>query len=115
MRWPDEAQVWMAYGNSLYASKDYQQAEAAFRTAITLTPANAQGWNNLAYALLRTACPQQARQAAACAANLAPSVSNYRDTITEINALANGSNKQHCKPITCETIINDLKPNEPIQ
>jgi tetratricopeptide (TPR) repeat protein len=114
VRWPDETQAWMAYGNNLYASNDYQQAEAAYRKATTLAPTDARCWNNLAYALLRTACPDQAREAAACAANLAPSVPNYKNTITEINAMADGINGQHCQPVTCEAIINDLKPDEQI-
>lgn len=110
--WPDEPHAWMAHGNSLYASTDYQQAEIAFRKATTLAPADAQGWNNLAYALLRTACPRQGRQAAACAANLAPTVQNYRNTIAEINALADGNDGQHCRPVDCGSVINSLKPNE---
>ena len=112
-RWPDEPHAWMAYANRLYASTDYQQAEIAFRKATTLAPADAQGWNNLAYALLKTDCPRQARQAAACAASLAPTVANYQHTITEINALANGNDGQHCRPVDCKAAINRLKPGGP--
>jgi len=111
-RWPDEPHAWMAYGNRLYTSADYQQAKTAFRKATTLAPADAQGWNNLAYALLRTACPRQARRAAACATSLAPAVPSYRNTIAEINALADGNNGQHCQPVDCESAISNLKPNE---
>ena len=107
-RWPGEQQAWMAYGNRLYASRDFQQAETAFRKATTLAPKDAQGWNNLAYALLKTACPRQARKAAACAASLDPGVANYRDTVTEINALADGNDGQHCRPIHCEFTSNTL-------
>lgn len=107
--WPDEPHAWMAYGNGLYASTDYRQAEAAFRKATMLAPAEAQGWNNLAYALVGTACPRQARQAAACAASLAPADPNYRDTITEINALASGDDGQHCQPVDCEAAIINLQ------
>ena len=107
-RWPDEPHAWMAYANGLYTSRDYQQAETAFRKATTLAPEDAQGWNNLAYALLKTACPRQARQAAACAAGLAPAIANYRNTIAEINALADGTSGQHCRPVDCETAINPL-------
>jgi tetratricopeptide (TPR) repeat protein len=106
--WPDEPHAWMAYGNGLYTSGDYPQAETAFRKATTLAPKDAQGWNNLAYALLKTACPRQARQAAACAASLAPTVANYRNTVAEINALADGTSGQHCRPVDCELAINPL-------
>jgi hypothetical protein len=107
--WPDEPHAWMAYGNGLYTSGDYPQAETAFRKATTLAPKDAQGWNNLAYALLKTACPRQARQAAACAASLAPGIANYRNTVAEINALANGNDGPHCQPVDCESAINTLK------
>ena len=115
MRWPDETRLWLAYGNSLYAAKDYRKAEAAFRKAIRLAPADARGWNNLAYALLGSACPRQARKAATCAANLAPSDPVYRNTMTEIDALADENNGQHCQPVICITINNDLNPGEQIQ
>ena len=111
-RWPDEPHAWLAYGNWLYSSTKYQQAESAFRKATILAPADAQGWNNLAYALIKTACPRQARHAAACAASLAPTVPNYRNTIAEINALADGNDGQHCQPVECEAAINNLKSNE---
>jgi tetratricopeptide (TPR) repeat protein len=111
-RWPDEPHAWMAYANRLYALSDYRQAETAFRKATRLAPADARGWNNLAYALLGTDCPRQARQAAACAASLAPTVANYRNTITEINALADGNDGQHCRPVDCKSAINKLKINE---
>jgi hypothetical protein len=101
--WPANPHTWLALGNNLYAAKEYQQAETAFRKATALAPEDANGWNNLAYALLRTACPRQARQAAACAASLAPAVPNYRNTIAEINALADGNDGQHCRPVDCES------------
>ena len=98
----------MAYGNRLYASSEFQQAETAFRKATTLAPKDAQGWNNLAYALLKTACPRQARKAAACAASFAPGIANYRNTVAEVNALADGTSGQHCRPVDCEPAINTL-------
>jgi Flp pilus assembly protein TadD len=101
----------MAYANGLYTSRDYQQAETAFRKATTLAPKDAQGWNNLAYVLLKTACPRQARQAAACAASLAPGIANYRNTVAEINTLANGNDGPHCRPVDCKSAINTLKLN----
>lgn len=101
-RWPDEPRAWLAFGNGAYAASDYQQAETAFRQVTALAPADPQGWNNLAYALLKTACPQRARQAAACAVQLAPGSANYQDTLQEINSLARGKNRRDCKPLRCE-------------
>lgn len=100
-RWPDEHRAWLSLGNSHYAARDYSAAAATFRKAVTLAPADPQGWNNLAYALLRTACPEQARRAAACAAELAPDSLNYRETAVEINALADGRDAPHCTTIDC--------------
>jgi tetratricopeptide (TPR) repeat protein len=103
-RWPGEPHGFLALGNSHYTAGAYPQAAAAFRTATRLAPAEPQGWNNLAYALLKTACPQQARAAAACAAGLAPGDANYRDTLTEISALARGADAPHCRPVDCRAI-----------
>jgi tetratricopeptide (TPR) repeat protein len=107
--WPGNPGAWLALGNNLYAVKEYQPAETAFRKATTLASEDAQGWNNLAYALLQTACPKQARQAAACALQRAPDDSNYRDTVLEINARARGDDAPHCQPIICTPVT--LKNN----
>jgi len=109
-RWPNKSRVWMVYGNNLYASTDYQQAAIAFRKATALAPTDAQGWNNLAYALQKTACHRGARQAASCAADLAPSVSNYQQTLAEISVLADGDDAQHCQPVDCEGVIGKSRP-----
>jgi hypothetical protein len=101
-RWPDVSTAWMALGNSLYASADYAQAEAAFRKVTRLATGDPKGWNNLAYTLLQNACPSQARLAASCAARLGPSDLNYLDTVQEINALAHGRDGPHCMPAECD-------------
>jgi tetratricopeptide (TPR) repeat protein len=101
-RWPDEAAVWLALGNKRYASGDYRQAEEAFRTATRLAPGDARGWNNLAYALLKIACPVQAGAAADCARRLSPDETNYRDTVAEIRALAGQADAPDCRPVDCE-------------
>jgi hypothetical protein len=100
-RWPDNPRAWMAYGNNRYAAAAYGQAETAFRKAVMLAPGYPQGWNNLAYALLHTACPRQAQQAASCAAGLAPESPNYQDTMEEINARGHGDDAPHCIPVDC--------------
>ena len=100
-RWPQEPRAYLAWGNSLYAAGDYAQAAHAFRSATALAPASPQGWNNLAYALLETSCPQQARVAARCAAALAPDDPEYGDTVEEISKLASGIDAGHCQPLDC--------------
>lgn len=100
-RWPDQAAVWLALGNNRYASVDYEGAQTAFRTATRLAPGDARGWNNLAYALLKTHCPVQALAAAGCALQLAPDEANYRDTVAEIGALAGDRESAHCEPVSC--------------
>jgi hypothetical protein len=99
--WPNESRGFLALGNSLYTAADYAQAATAFRAATAIAPADPQAWNNLAYALLKTSCPVQARAAAACAAGLAPGDVNYRETVTEITALARGADAAHCRPVDC--------------
>jgi len=110
-RWPDEPHTWMAYGNSLYATADYRQAEIAFRKATELAPAEAEAWNNLAYALLKTTCPQQAQLAASCAARLEPAEPNYRDTLKEINARARGKDAPYCMPVDCKPLTTPPGPS----
>lgn len=101
-RWPGEAAVWLALGNNQYASADYAAAESAFRTATRLAPGDARGWNNLAYALVKTACPVQAVAAATCAAQLNPDEPNYRDSVAEIKSLAGNEDAPGCRPVSCE-------------
>jgi len=100
-QWPDSALAWMGYGNNRYADADPAAAEAAFRQATVLAPADPGGWNNLAYALLHTGCPQQARLAARCALALSPDSSEYRDTLAEIDASASGDDDRHCRETRC--------------
>jgi hypothetical protein len=99
--WPDDARSWLAIGNLSYHAGDYPAATRAFRQGVSLAPADPQGWNNLAYALLYSGCPLQSRQAAACAVHLAPDGQDYRDTLAEIDARARGSDRSHCVPIVC--------------
>ena len=77
-------------------------AAAAFSQVTRLAPDNPRGWNNLAYALLQTGCPQQAKRAAACAVRRGSDDANYRDTFADINNLAHGADHRRCVPITCE-------------
>jgi tetratricopeptide (TPR) repeat protein len=101
-RWPDAPRTWLALGNSDYAAADYTAAVAAFRQAVSLAPGDPQGWNNLAYALLRTSCPVQARIAAGCARQRAPDDPDYQATVAEITAQAGVRDAPHCASVDCD-------------
>jgi len=100
--WPQEPRAWLAYGNSLYASGQPTAAVSAFLQVTRLSPDNPQGWNNLAYALLQTSCPQQARQAAACAVTHGGDDANYRNTLEDINRQASGADHSGCTAVVCQ-------------
>jgi Flp pilus assembly protein TadD len=102
--WPDDPRAHLALGNNRYAAADYPGATIAFREAARLDPVNPQAWNNLAYALLQTACPQQAVAAAACAASLAADDENYRNTLEEVSKLASGIDGAHCPALDCPAV-----------
>ncbi len=98
--WPDWPQIWFALGNATYERHRYPESVEAFLHATRLDPQKATGWNNLAYALLKLECPQQAKQAVACAARLAPQDSNITDSLTEI-----GMAQVEKESTTCPTIL----------
>ena len=100
--WPNEPHAWMTYGNSLFGMGNNIEAGAAFLQVTRLTPDDARGWNNLAYALLQSGCPQQARQAAGCAVKFGENDNNYKDTLAEIEQLARDADQPQCIAVTCE-------------
>jgi hypothetical protein len=99
--WPDSFRAWMALGNSHYAALEFTQAGTAFRRATRVAPDRPSGWNNLAYALLKNRCPQQALIAVNCAEQLAPDDGQVRETAVEIEALATGRDAPHCPALSC--------------
>ena len=101
--WPGDAAGWLSWGNSLYADGQFDRSAVAFRQAAALAPADPRAWNNLAYALLETACRAQAVQAAACAVSLSPGNSEYLDTRAEVTKLAEGAvlPPAQCVPLQC--------------
>jgi tetratricopeptide (TPR) repeat protein len=101
VHWPDEPLTWLALGNSVYARNDYAAAEQAFRQATRVASHQPEGWNNLAYALLKNGCPQQALQAARCAVQLADNDPRYLESLDEIYTMASGTDASHCEAISC--------------
>lgn len=83
-RWPDHAAAWLALGNSHYARRALPEAEAAFRAAVGAQADAAPAWNNFAYALAGRGCMEAAREAARCAARIAPTERAFADTLEEM-------------------------------
>jgi tetratricopeptide (TPR) repeat protein len=88
--WPDHAIAWIGVGNSAHALGDASAAEAAFRQALRVDPVAAVAWNNLAYTLAARRCLRVAREAARCAAMLAPDSSEISHTVEEIEGMPDG-------------------------
>lgn len=100
--WPDWPQIWLALGNAAYQRHQFRESVEAFLHAAHVEPANATGWNNLAYALLELGCPQQAKQAIACASELAPQDTNIQDSQKDIEAGVDGRDRTaECPRIEC--------------
>ena len=100
-RWPDEPLTWLALGNNVYTRNEYAAAEQVFRQATRVAAHQPEGWNNLAYALLKNGCPQQALQAARCAVQLAGDDSRYLESLNEIRTTARDTDASHCEVISC--------------
>jgi tetratricopeptide (TPR) repeat protein len=84
-RWPSNPLALGGLGNSAYALGDYAHAERAYRALLALNPNHAQGWNNLAYALIQLGQREAALAAIARARALDPENSDYRDSQRELD------------------------------
>lgn len=93
-RWPEAPAAWLGLGNTALARGDARAAASAFLQLLALAPEGPVGWNNLAYALAGSGCPGRAREAAACARNLAPRDPAVIDTWRELGA--GGADGPHC-------------------
>lgn len=83
-RWPAHPLALGGLGNSAYALGDYAHAERAFRALLAADPGNAQGWNNLAYALMQLGRRESALAAIAQALALDPDNRVYLDSQREL-------------------------------
>lgn len=98
-RWPDEPQVWTALGNIRYRQQRLQDAEPAYRRALTLAtdPQAAAGWsarNNLVQSLLERHCTDAA-QTAVNEAGTAPAA--QADSWAKTRARALGAEPDACE------------------
>lgn len=84
-RWPQNLVARIGLGNSAYAMKDLEAAEAAYRQATREHPQAADAWNNLAQALLETGRKPEALLAAQRAVALGgPRLAQYQATLEAI-------------------------------
>jgi tetratricopeptide (TPR) repeat protein len=67
LRWPEESLGWFGLANARLAQGAPREAEAAYRQALGLDPAQAAARNNLALLLARRGCPDAAKQEIALA------------------------------------------------
>ncbi len=87
-RWPDSFAARMGLGNVRYSQGDLVGAENAFRQAVELKPSQAEGWNNLAYALAGQGRQDEAIEAAREAVRLSPgNQAPYRDTLRDVSRI----------------------------
>ncbi len=85
-RWPQNYILHMGLGNTAFARQRYAEAESAFRVATRLQPQRADGWNNLAYALVKQGNRVEALTAIRQALQLAPDDHNLQHSEREILA-----------------------------
>jgi len=70
--WPDQPTATMARGNLAWQLGRQGEASEHFLRSVKRFPEFTEGWNNLAFALQASGCSGVAKQAARCAASLAP-------------------------------------------
>ena len=98
--WPDSHIVRFGLANSLLADQQTDLAIAEYQALLQQAPEFVAAWNNYAYALKTAGCNTQALAASNCAAALAPSDPNLRDTFKEMSLLP-PHNHPACPNIHC--------------
>lgn len=102
-RWPQSAPAQLALGNAAYQLDAPLEALAAFNKAVSLQPANAAAWNNLAWSLHASGCPDDARQAVRCAVLLQPDNAEINRSLVELaeSMPSPASDGAHCSVARC--------------
>ncbi|EIK52447.1 hypothetical protein YO5_08638 [Stutzerimonas stutzeri TS44] len=78
--WPG-GMSWFALANSEYALGDRRAAENALRISVSRDAGFAPGWYNLSQVLAENGCLNEARQARACAVNIAPQDARFAERL----------------------------------
>jgi tetratricopeptide (TPR) repeat protein len=99
-RWPDEPAARLGMGNIAFARQEWVQAVGYYLNTVKTFPGLAPGWNNLAHALARAGCANQANAALACANQLGPK-SYPGDLPVSGNSPVRPSNGFSCPLIQC--------------
>ncbi|WP_339669803.1 PA2778 family cysteine peptidase [Dasania marina] len=100
-QWPQTTLAAFGAGNAAYALGHYGQAEQHFTDYIAQQPQAAQGWNNLAYTLIKRQCISAAKQAIHCAVQLQPSNKQLLESFDDINRYPAAAAEASCKLSPC--------------
>ncbi|MDJ0777036.1 MAG: PA2778 family cysteine peptidase [Gammaproteobacteria bacterium] len=84
-RWPQNLLAHSGAGNAAYALGDFTSAEAAYRRALQIDAAQADVWNNLAYALAQQGRHEASLAAIERALALEPDNTNLRASLRELS------------------------------
>lgn len=79
----DQWQFLFAHGNNLFEMTQFNEATAAYQSALNLSN-NASIWNNLSYSLVQQGCVDLAKEAIQCAGNISADDANISKSILEI-------------------------------
>ncbi|EON91609.1 hypothetical protein MARLIPOL_12894 [Marinobacter lipolyticus SM19] len=102
-QWPDQPAAPMGQGNISYSQADWTTAVEHYQRMTERFPEVAPGWYNLSQALDRADCPSQAREAASCAATLAP---GRFDAPSDQAQKTSPSDNNSCPVIRCPKPVN---------
>lgn len=101
LQWSNSGTTWLALGNLAYQIGDTPAAVGALYTAVRIDPGQSLAWNNLAYALYKSGCKEQAMASLQCAMRLSPEDQNIRDSEQEIKNMTVQGIAKNCPEIAC--------------
>lgn len=91
-RWPKDRKILMAFGNALYAQKDYKSAEKTFHRILKSNKEYAPALNNLALVVLKSGRYRQAEKYAIKALQIGGRYTEqYKETLQSIRAARAGA------------------------
>ncbi|MEM9256375.1 MAG: PA2778 family cysteine peptidase [Pseudomonadota bacterium] len=99
--WPNLAAALFGAGNAAYNLDQYDLATDRYLQFLEQSPSTAAGWNNLAFALLKSECPRAALQAVQCATLLAPDDPNFLSSLNELRATTALEQIDSCPTLRC--------------
>lgn len=100
-RWPGSEKANFGGGNTAYALGDFERARSLYSNYVELRPEAAEGWNNLAYSLMKVGCRDESLKAMQCALQLAPDNGNYLESQREIASQPQSTAVKACQMPRC--------------